>query len=80
MYPIIKNFEGLLKDGKIHIDNPLLQIHMLNAALKMDTELNRGKLVKLSPNDHIDGIAAVIDAFTVRDKWWHQYGGQWVNE
>ena len=80
LYPIIKNFEGLLKDGKIHIDNSLLQIHMLNAALKMDTELNRGKLVKLSPSDHIDGIAAVIDAFTVRDKWWSQYGGQWVNE
>ena len=81
LYPIIKNFEGLLKDGRIHIgDNDLLKVHMLNAALKMDNELNRGKLVKIRPEDHIDGIAAVIDAFTVRDKWWRDYGQRLKNE
>jgi len=81
LYPIIKNFEGLLKDGKVHIgDNDLLKVHMLNAAIKMDNELNRGKLVKIRPEDHIDGIAAVIDAFTVRDKWWKEYGGKWTNK
>ena len=53
---------------------------MLNAALKMDNELNRGKLVKIRPEDHIDGIAAVIDAFTVRDKWWRDYGQRLKNE
>ena len=81
LYPIIRQFEGLLKDGRIHIgDNDLLKIHMLNCAIKMDNELNRGKLVKIHPDDHIDGMAAVIDAFTVRDKHWSKYGGQWSNE
>lgn len=80
LYPIIRDFEGLLKDGKIHIgNNSLLKVHMLNAALKMDTELNRGKLVKIKPTDHIDGLAAVIDAFTVRSKWWGQYGRRLEN-
>lgn len=80
LYPIIRDFEGLLKDGKIHIGtNSLLKVHMLNAALKMDTELNRGKLVKIKPTDHIDGLAAVIDAFTVRSKWWGQYGRRLEN-
>ena len=81
LYPIIRTFEGFLKDGRIHIgDNDLLKIHMLNAALKMDQELNRGKLVKIKPTDHIDGLAAVIDAFTVRDKWWGQYGTRLENK
>lgn len=81
LYPILRHFEGLLKDRRIHIgDNDLLKIHMLNSAIKMDNEQKRGKLVKIHPNDHIDGMAAVIDAFTVRDKHWSKYGGQWSNE
>lgn len=81
LYPIIKDFEGLLKDGRIHIgNNNLLKVHMLNAGLKMDRELNRGKLIKIHPNDHIDGFAAVIDAFTVRSKYWNEYGYLWSNK
>jgi hypothetical protein len=70
-----------MKDGAICIgDNDLLKIHLLNSAIKMSVERGRGKLVKLSPNDHIDGTASLLDAFTVRQKWWSEVGGQLTNE
>ncbi len=81
LYPVIQEFEGLMKDGAICIgDNDLLKIHLLNSAIKMSIERGRGKLVKLSPNDHIDGTASLLDAFTVRQKWWSEVGGQLTNE
>ena len=81
LYPVLMEFEGLLKDGKVHIgDNALLKMHLLNSAIKMDVEQNKGKLVKLSPSDHIDGTAALIDAMTVRQKWYGEIGGQLRNE
>lgn len=79
--PVIREFEGLLKDGKVHIgDNDLLKIHLLNAALKQDAGTERVKLVKLQEQDHIDGVAALMDAFTVRQKHWPEIGGQLTNE
>jgi len=81
LYPILTEFQGLLKDGKIRIgDNDLLKIHMLNSAVKMNVERGRGKLVKLSANAHIDGFASVIDAFTVRSKYYAEIGEQLRNE
>ena len=72
--------EGLIKDGKVRIgDNALLKIHLLDAAIKMSTERGRGRLVKLSPNAQIDGVAALADAFTVRAKWFDQIGEQLKN-
>lgn len=69
LYPVIQEVQGLLEDHKIHIgDNDLLKMHLLNSAIKMSTERGRGKLVKLAPSLHIDGCAALIDAFTVRQK------------
>ena len=69
--PIIRTVEGLMKDGKIRIgDNDLLKIHFLNSALKMDAENERVKLIKISQTAHVDGMAALLDAMTVRDKWW----------
>lgn len=80
LYPVLMEFEGLLKDRKIHIgDNALLKMHLLNSAIKMDVEQNKGKLVKLSANDHIDGLAALIDAMTVRQKWYSEIGDQLKN-
>ena len=35
----------------------------------MSVERNRGKLVKLTPGVHIDGVAALLDAVAVRQKW-----------
>ena len=81
LYPVIKEAEGLIKDGHIHIgDNDLLKIHMLNSAIKMSVERGRGKLVKLSPTDHIDGTAALLDALCVRQKWFGEIGDQLKNE
>jgi phage terminase large subunit-like protein len=73
--------EGLMKDGKVHCgDNDLLKVHLLNSAIKMSTERGRGKLVKLSPNAHIDGVAALSDAFCVRQKWYDEIGDRLRNE
>lgn len=80
LYPILMEFFGLLKDRKIHIgDNALLKMHLLNSAIKMDVEQNKGKLIKLSQTDHIDGMAALIDALTVRQKWFGEIGDQLRN-
>ena len=79
--PVINEFGGLLKDGRIHIgDNDLLKIHLLNTALKHDSQTERVRLVKISTNDHIDGTAALMDAFTVRQKHWKEIGGQLENK
>ena len=78
--PVINEFDGLLRDGKVHIgDNDLLKIHLLNSALKHDTQTDRVRLVKIKATDHIDGCAALLDAMTVRQKHWAQIGGQLQN-
>ena len=81
LYGVIQETQGLLEDGKIHIgDNDLLKMHLLNSAIKMSTERGRGKLVKLNPSLHIDGTAALLDAMTVRQKWYVDIGAQLKNE
>lgn len=81
LYGVIQETQGLLEDGKIHIgDNDLLKMHLLNSAIKMSTERGRGKLVKLNPSLHIDGTAALLDAMTVRQKWYSDIGAQLKNE
>ena len=81
LYPVILETQGLLEDGKLHIgDNDLLKMHLLNAAVKVSTERGRGKLVKLNPSLHIDGAAALLDAMTVRQKWYGEIGDQLKNE
>lgn len=79
LWPIIQETEGLIKDGKIKFDNDLLKIHFLNSAIKMNAERGRGCLVKLNPNAHIDGMAATLDAFTVRAKYYDEIGEQLKN-
>lgn len=81
LWPVIQEMEGLLRDGKIHIgDNDLLKIHLLNAAIKMDVEKGRGRLVKIHKDAHIDGVAAFADAMTVRQKWQPDDGERLKNE
>lgn len=78
--PVLDEAEGLMRDGKIDIgDNDLLKVHLLDCALKRDTERGKSKLVKLSVNAHIDGAAALIDALTVRQKWYGDIGEQLKN-
>ena len=80
LHPVIQEVEGLLKDGKIHIgDNDLLKIHLFNSALKVSTEKGRAKLVKIKPTAHIDGMAALLDAMTVRQKWFSEIGERLKN-
>ena len=80
LYGVIQETQGLLEDGRIHIgDNDLLKMHMLNGAIKMNVERGRGKLVKLHPSLHIDGAAALLDAMTVRQKYYADIGEQLKN-
>ena len=81
LWGVMQEAEGLMKDGKICIgDNDLLKMHFLNSAVKMSAERGRGRLVKVSPTAHIDGMAALLDALTVRQKWYAEYGEQLKNE
>lgn len=81
MWPTLQEIDGLLRDRKIHIgDNDLLKVHLLNSAIKMSTERNRGKLIKLNPSSHIDGTAALCDAMVVREKWYSEIGERLRNE
>lgn len=78
--PVIDETEGLIKDGRITIgDNDLMKIHMFDSALKLNAETNRKKLVKVSGKVHIDGMAALLDAMTVRQKWYSEIGSQLKN-
>ena len=80
LHPVIVELQGLLEDGKIHIgDNDLLKAHLLNCALKTSAERGRSKIVKLKPSVHIDGAAALLDAMTVRQKWYSEIGEQLRN-
>ena len=70
-----------MKDGRVHCgDNDLLKVHFLNSAIKMSVERGRGKLVKLNASSHIDGMAALADAFCVRQKWYDEIGERLRNE
>lgn len=78
--PVINEVEGLIKDGRVKIgDNDLLKVHLLNSAMKRNSETDRRRLVKISQNAHIDGCAALLDAFTVRQKWYGEIGEQLKN-
>lgn len=79
--PVIDETEGMIKDGNILIgDNDLLKIHLLDSAVKQNAETMRKRLVKVSAGVHIDGTAALLDAMTVRQKWFNEIGRQLQNE
>lgn len=72
--------EGLIKDGAIDFgDNELLKIHLLDVAIKVDNESRRQKIIKMNAKSHIDGIAAILDALVVRDKWHNEIGDRLKN-
>ena len=81
LYSTMQLVAGLAEDGKIHIgDNDLLKMHMLDSAIKMNNERGRGRLIKVNHARHIDGMAALLDAFAVRTKWAAEIGEQLKNE
>lgn len=68
--PVITEVDGLMRDHVFEFgDNDLMKVHLLNAALKINTETNRRRLVKTAAQNRIDGTAALLDAMTVRQKW-----------
>lgn len=79
--PVIRETEGLMRDGSILIgDNDLLKVHCLDSALKTNAETQRVRLIKMRQMAHIDGMAALLDAMTVRQKWYMDIGAQLKNE
>lgn len=78
--PVIHECDGLLRDQTLHLGgNNLLKAHFLNVALKQNEENRKVRPVKIDPRCHIDGFVAVIDALTVRQKWYEQIGVQLKN-
>ena len=78
--PVIRETEGLMRDHVFYIgDNDLLKVHLLDTALKTEAESGRSKPVKMSANAHIDGTAALLDAMTVRQKYYAEIGEQLKN-
>lgn len=79
--PVIDETEGLIRDGRLSIgDNDLLKIHLLDSALKQNSDTMRKRLVKVAASVHIDGTAAILDAMTVRQKWYAEIGVQLENK
>ena len=73
--PVIREFEGIIKDGNFKTaDNNLLKTHFLNVALKHNMETRKFRPVKIEQRAHIDGFVSVIDAMTVRQKYWEECG------
>lgn len=79
--PVIREFEGIIKDGNFKIaNNNLLKSHFLNVALKQNMETRKFRPVKIEQRAHIDGFVSVIDAMTVRQKWYAEIGQLLRNE
>ena len=68
---VIIDTEGMIRDGRLKSaeDNNLMKIHMMDSALQM-YEDNRRRLVKVSSTAHIDGMAALLDAMTMRRNYY----------
>lgn len=78
--PVIKEAEGLIKDGRLKIgDNDLAAAHLLDTAVESDNRNNRQRIKKVNNQVHIDGTAALLCALTVRQKWHKEYAAQLAN-
>ena len=77
-------FEGMVREGTIKCidDNDLLKIHLMDAAQQIETGTSahpRKKLVKISKNAHVDGVAAILDALCMRQNHWAEMGKRLMN-
>ena len=78
--PVIHEVDGLLRDKTLQLGtNNLLKAHFLNVGMKQNEETRKIRPVKIDPRTHIDGFVAVIDALTVRQKWYDHIGEQLKN-
>ena len=79
--PVIHECDGLLRDETLQLGtNNLLKAHFLNVGMKQNEETRKIRPIKIDPRCHIDGFVAVIDALTVRQKWYDQIGEQLKNK
>ena len=82
---VADTFEGMLREGRIRDmdDNDLLKIHFADAAQQMESNTEaahpRKKLVKISKNAHVDGVAALLDAMAMRQFNWNKLGSRLTN-
>lgn len=81
---IIDSMEGLMRAGRLRCadNNDLLKIHFMDAALQVESSNSthsRKKLVKLTKNAHVDGVAAVLDALCMRQVHWDDLGERLQN-
>ena len=81
---IIDSMEAMMRAGKLRCadDNDLLKIHFMDAALQIESNTSthtRKKLVKLSKNAHVDGVAAILDALCMRQVHWNDLGERLTN-
>lgn len=80
LHPVLIEMEGVLKEGSIDFgNNDLMKIHLLDSALKVDSQSGKRRLIKVSPRARIDGVAALSDAFCVRQKWNEEIGERLKN-
>ena len=79
--PVIHECDGLLRDKTLLLGtNNVLKAHFLNVGMKQNEETRKIRPVKIDPRCHVDGFVAVIDALTVRQKWYDQIGDQLRND
>lgn len=79
--PAINELEGMMESGLVRIgNNDLLKVHLLDVAVNQDAESRRKKIVKLNSRAHIDGVAALLCALIVRQKWSSEISEQLKNE
>ena len=82
---VMDTVEGMIREGRIRDmdDNGLLKIHMADAAQQMESNTDhlhpRKKLVKISKNAHVDGMAALLDAMAMRLFKWEELGQRLMN-
>ncbi len=78
--PVLHEADGLLRDKTLQLGtNNVLKAHFLNVGVKQNIETRKLRPVKIDQRCHIDGFVAVIDALTVRQKWYDQIGEQLKN-
>ena len=83
---VMDKVEALMREGKIRDmdDNDMLKIHLADAAQKMESAAEtahpRKMLVKISSKAHVDGAAALLDAFAMREFKWAELGTRLTNE
>lgn len=79
--PVLRDFEGDLKEGKYDIgDNALLAAHFLNVAVDINLSDSRITPKKLESRLRIDGAVSVFDALTVKDKYYGEIGKKLLNQ